>query len=45
MNAYINRVTLDIFRYFDTGNRPSGQEPERIRKYGFALEGKMVLIG
>lgn len=36
MNAYMNRVTLDIFSYFDTGNRPSGQEPERFY-HGFVL--------
>lgn len=96
MNAYMNRVSLGIFSYFDTGNRPSGEEPEnpntdeaillefkvhdaqdeesledtvksaleqiekrqyavqlmakgvkkeRIRSYGFAFEGKKVLIG
>ncbi len=36
MNAYMNRVTLDIFSYFDTGNRPSGLEPERFY-HGFVL--------
>ena len=30
MNVYMNRVALTIFSYFDTGNRPSGQEPERF---------------
>ena len=24
MNAYMNRVSLGIFSYFDTGDRPSG---------------------
>ena len=28
MNAYMNRVSLGIFSYFDTGNRPSGEEPK-----------------
>ncbi len=30
MNIYINKVTLNIISYFDTGNRPSGSEPERF---------------
>lgn len=36
MNAYMNRVSLEVFSYFDTGNRPSGEEPERFY-HGFAL--------
>ena len=40
MNAYMNRVSLGIFSYFDTGNRPSGAEPERFY-HGFVL-GLMV---
>ena len=36
MNAYMNRVALNIFSYFDTGNRPSGEEPERFY-HGFVL--------
>ena len=36
MNAYMNRVTLDMFSYFDTGNRPSGLEAERFY-HGFVL--------
>ena len=44
MNAYMNRVTLQVFSYFDTGKRPSMQEPERFY-HGFAFEGKKVLIG
>ena len=36
MNAYMNRVSLVIFSYFDTGNRPSGEEPERFY-HGFVL--------
>ena len=40
MNVYMNRVSLGIFSYFDTGNRPSGAEPERFY-HGFVL-GLMV---
>ncbi len=40
MNVYMNRVALQSFSYFDTGNRPSGEEPERFY-HGFAL-GLMV---
>lgn len=36
MNAYMNRVALNTFGYFDTGNRPSGEEPERFY-HGFVL--------
>ncbi|MBO5371855.1 MAG: AAA family ATPase [Lachnospiraceae bacterium] len=40
MNIYMNRVALTLFSYFDTGNRPTGQEPERFY-HGFVL-GLMV---
>jgi hypothetical protein len=40
MSAYMNRVALGTFSYFDTGNRPSGAEPERFY-HGFVL-GLMV---
>lgn len=40
MNEYMNRVSLQIFSTFDTGNRPSGAEPERFY-HGFVL-GLMV---
>ena len=36
MNAYMNRVSLDTFSYFDTGKRASGEEPERFY-HGFVL--------
>lgn len=36
MNEYMNRVALQMFNYFDTGNRPSGEEPERFY-HGFVL--------
>ena len=36
MNAYMNRVALKTFSYFDTGNNPSGGEPERFY-HGFVL--------
>lgn len=40
MNAYMNRVALQTFSYFDTGTGPSGAEPERFY-HGFVL-GLMV---
>ena len=40
MNAYMNRVALSTFSYFDTGRNPSGDEPERFY-HGFVL-GLMV---
>lgn len=36
MNAYMNRITMTMFSFFDTGNRPSGAEPERFY-HGFVL--------
>ncbi|MGN0416155.1 MAG: AAA family ATPase [Agathobacter sp.] len=30
MNAYMNQVALQTFSYFDTGQNPSAQEPERF---------------
>lgn len=36
MNAYMNGVALTMFSYFDTGIRPSWQEPERFY-HGFVL--------
>lgn len=40
MNAYMNKVAMETFSYFDTGKRKSGQEPERFY-HGFVL-GLMV---
>ena len=40
MNTYMNRVTTEMFSYFDTGKRPSYEEPERFY-HGFVL-GLMV---
>ena len=40
MNAYMNRVALQTFSYFDTGKSPSGAEPEKFY-HGFVL-GLMV---
>lgn len=40
MNIYMNRVSTEMFSYFDTGKRPSGSEPERFY-HGFVL-GLMV---
>jgi len=36
MNVYMNQVALKTFSYFDTGNSPSQQEPERFY-HGFVL--------
>ena len=36
MNAYMNRVAMQVFSYFDTGNGPLGAEPERFY-HGFVL--------
>ncbi|MGN0292162.1 MAG: PD-(D/E)XK nuclease domain-containing protein, partial [Lachnospiraceae bacterium] len=36
MNAYMNRVTLQTFSYFDTGNSVFGEESERFY-HGFVL--------
>ena len=36
MNAYMNRVALYTFSYFDTGKNPSVEEPERFY-HGFVL--------
>lgn len=36
MNVYMNRMALNIFSCFDTGRRPSGEEPERFY-HGFVL--------
>ena len=40
MNLYMNRVAMATFSYFDTGKRPSSEEPERFY-HGFVL-GLMV---
>ena len=36
MNHYMNRISLQMFSYFDTGNRAGGEEPERFY-HGFVL--------
>ena len=36
MNTYMNKVTLQVFSYFDTGKGPLGDEPERFY-HGFVL--------
>ena len=43
MNAYMNRVALQTFSYFDTGKHPSLSEPERFY-HGFVL-GLLVDLG
>lgn len=40
MNIYMNKVTREMFSYFDTGKKPSEEEPERFY-HGFVL-GLMV---
>lgn len=40
MNVYMNKVTSEMFSYFDTGSKPSREEPERFY-HGFVL-GLMV---
>lgn len=40
MNTYMNKVTSEMFSYFDTGKKPSEEEPERFY-HGFVL-GLMV---
>ena len=40
MNTYMNKITKEIFSYFDTGKKPSEEEPERFY-HGFVL-GLMV---
>ena len=40
MNVYMNKVTVEMFSYFDTGKKPSEEEPERFY-HGFVL-GLMV---
>ena len=40
MNAYMNRVSVHTFSYFDVGKNPSEEEPERFYR-GFVL-GMMI---
>ena len=40
MNVYMNRVSMEMFSYFDTGKKASQTEPERFY-HGFVL-GLMV---
>ena len=44
MNVYINRITRDVFSYFDTGKMPSDSEPERFY-HGFVLGLMVELVG
>ena len=36
MNAYMNRISMQTFSYFDTGKSPWGEEPEKFY-HGFVL--------
>ena len=44
MCSYMNRISLKIFSYFDTGKQPSGAEPERFY-HGFVLGLLVELMG
>ena len=44
MNAYMNRITRDVFSYFDTGKDASNSEPERFY-HGFVLGLMIELVG
>ena len=36
MNEYMNRISMEVFSYFDTGKKAYGSDPERFY-HGFAL--------
>ena len=44
MNVYMNRITRDVFSYFDTGKTPSDSESERFY-HGFVLGLMIELVG
>ena len=44
MNIYMNRITRDVFSYFDTGKTPSDSEPEKFY-HGFVLGLMIELTG
>ena len=44
MNEYMNRITRDVFSYFDTGKTPSESEPEKFY-HGFVLGLITELVG
>ncbi len=44
MNIYMNRITRDVFSYFDTGKTPSNSEPEKFY-HGFVLGLMIELTG
>ena len=44
MNAYMNRITRDVFSYFDTAKTPSESEPEKFY-HGFVLGLMVELVG
>ena len=44
MNAYMNRITRDVFSYFDTAKTPSESEPEKFY-HGFVLGLMIELVG
>ena len=44
MNEYMNRMTRDVFSYFDTAKTPSESEPEKFY-HGFVLGLMIELVG
>ncbi len=44
MNEYMNRITRDVFSYFDTAKTPSKSEPEKFY-HGFVLGLMIELVG
>ena len=44
MNEYMNRMTRDVFSYFDTAKDPSESEPEKFY-HGFVLWLMTELVG
>ncbi len=44
MNIYMNRITRNVFSYFDTGKTPSDSEPEKFY-HGFVLGLMIELTG
>ena len=44
MNVYMNRITKNVFSYFDTGKEPSESEPEKFY-HGFVLGLMTELVG
>ena len=39
MNQYMNKIALNTFSYFDTGKKPSEEEPERLHSVKATTKG------